>query len=358
MQKIDLIFTRDFCLAMSDFWHGLLSEGLKHVLGQGIDSQVARFNGRSNEYYRPAQEMEAFKQNLINKSLEDEVLSAKRVEEFRVNIDLVDVLLDKVSNSYLDRKKEFFEESVRLCKLVYPYIPLANFLPRYREDFLKIHTTPEAEIVLKRWYDARLFSEGRFESIDFYWRDMTGDFLEQFGMSRDYAHLVRFQELERLVAGGEAPELEILKSRQAGYILYKGELIVGQDFAEFLKEHDFEYLDLNVDEQVEITGQVASAGGIIRGRVQTIMNLAEVAGFQAGNILVTGMTVPDFVSAMKQAKAIVTDEGGITCHAAIVSREMKIPCVIGTRIATKVLKDGDLIEVDTNKGIIKKIINQ
>ena len=103
---------------------------------------------------------------------------------------------------------------------------------------------------------------------------------------------------------------------------------------------------------------MASAGGIIRGKVQTIMNLAEVTGFQAGNILVTGMTVPDFVSAMKQAKAIVTDEGGITCHAAIVSREMKIPCVIGTRIATKVLKDGDLIEVDTNKGVIKKIINQ
>jgi len=355
MQKIDLIFTRDFCLCMADIWHGLLSEGLKAELGQGIDSQVARFNGRTSEYYRPTQEMEAFKQNLINKDLDNEVLSAKRFEEFRGNIELVAALLDKIATGDLAKKKEFFEESLRLCKLVYPYIPLANFLPRYREDFLKVHTDPEAEVVLKRWYDARLFSEGKFEAIDLYWRDMIGDFLEQFGVSRDYAHLVRFQELERLVADNEPPELEVLKSRQAGYILYKGELIVGQDFAEFLRDYDFEYPDLKVKEQVEIKGQVASVGGIVQGKVQTIMNLAEVANFQAGNILVTGMTVPDFLPAIKIAKAIVTDEGGITCHAAIVSREMKIPCVIGTKIASRVLKDGDLVEVDTNTGIIKKL---
>jgi pyruvate,water dikinase len=49
----------------------------------------------------------------------------------------------------------------------------------------------------------------------------------------------------------------------------------------------------------------------------------------------------------------VTDEGGVTCHAAIVAREMKKPCIIGTKIATKVLKDGDLVEVDANKGVVK-----
>ena len=61
---------------------------------------------------------------------------------------------------------------------------------------------------------------------------------------------------------------------------------------------------------------------------------------------------PDFVPAMKKASAIVTDEGGITCHAAVISRELGIPCVIGTKIATKVLKDGDLIEIKANHGLI------
>ena len=67
------------------------------------------------------------------------------------------------------------------------------------------------------------------------------------------------------------------------------------------------------------------------------------------------MTTPDFVPAMKKAAAIVTEQGGITSHAAIVSRELGVPCVIGTKIATRVLKDGDLVEVDANKGIVRKV---
>jgi len=58
---------------------------------------------------------------------------------------------------------------------------------------------------------------------------------------------------------------------------------------------------------------------------------------------------------MKKAVAFVTDEGGITCHAAIISREMKKPCIIGTKIATRALKDGDLVEVDANKGVVRKV---
>lgn len=67
------------------------------------------------------------------------------------------------------------------------------------------------------------------------------------------------------------------------------------------------------------------------------------------------MTNPDLVTAMKIAGAIVTDLGGITSHAAIVSRELNIPCVIGTKIATKVFKDGDMVEVDANRGDVRKI---
>jgi pyruvate, water dikinase len=72
-------------------------------------------------------------------------------------------------------------------------------------------------------------------------------------------------------------------------------------------------------------------------------------------LLVTGMTSPEYVSAMKKAAAIITDEGGITCHAAIISRELGIPCVIGTKIATKVLKDNDLVEIHGATGAIKII---
>ena len=67
------------------------------------------------------------------------------------------------------------------------------------------------------------------------------------------------------------------------------------------------------------------------------------------------MTTPDYVSAMKLASAFVTDEGGLLCHASIIARELKKPCIIGTKIATKVLKDGDLVEVNANEGFVRII---
>lgn len=69
----------------------------------------------------------------------------------------------------------------------------------------------------------------------------------------------------------------------------------------------------------------------------------------------TPETTPNTVPYLSRVRAIVTDEGGITSHAAIVSRELRIPCIIGTKIATKVLKDGDVVEVDAKKGIVRKI---
>ena len=67
------------------------------------------------------------------------------------------------------------------------------------------------------------------------------------------------------------------------------------------------------------------------------------------------MTQPSYLAAIKKSAAYITDEGGITCHAAIVSRELKIPCIIGTKYATQVFKDGDLVEVDADNGIVRKI---
>ena len=81
----------------------------------------------------------------------------------------------------------------------------------------------------------------------------------------------------------------------------------------------------------------------------------EISKIQKGDVLVAPMTSPDYVPIMTKAKAIITNEGGITCHAAIVSREMGIPCIIGTEVATSALKDGDIVEVDAINGIIKII---
>jgi phosphohistidine swiveling domain-containing protein len=104
----------------------------------------------------------------------------------------------------------------------------------------------------------------------------------------------------------------------------------------------------------EVKGVVAQPGKV-RGTVKIIKNLAGIPDFKNGQILVTQMTSPDYIVAIKKAKAIITDDGGLTCHAAIVARELKKPCIVGTRNATRLLKDGDLVEVDAKKGIVVKI---
>jgi phosphohistidine swiveling domain-containing protein len=104
----------------------------------------------------------------------------------------------------------------------------------------------------------------------------------------------------------------------------------------------------------EVKGMIAQPGKVT-GKVKIVQSLKDINKVKEGDILVTQMTFPSFITAMHRAVAFVTDEGGITCHAAIVSREMKKPCIIGTKIATKVFKDGDLVEVDANNGTVKKL---
>ena len=103
--------------------------------------------------------------------------------------------------------------------------------------------------------------------------------------------------------------------------------------------------------KILVKGQGASPG-MATGRVVVIRDVKDTGSVKAGDILVTKMTNPDMVPAMQKVAAIVTDEGGMTCHAAIVSRELGTPAVVGTRNATSILKPGQLITVDGEKGFI------
>ena len=98
-----------------------------------------------------------------------------------------------------------------------------------------------------------------------------------------------------------------------------------------------------------------SIKSITRRRALSIGKGDEIRGVRAGEILVTKMTSVKCASIIPKIAAIVTDDGGRLCHAAILSREFKIPCIVGTKIATKVLKDGDLVEVDAEKGVVRTL---
>lgn len=132
----------------------------------------------------------------------------------------------------------------------------------------------------------------------------------------------------------------------------KLKILTGKKAKEFLKKQKIEKIKIKLSS--EIKGTPAFVGKA-NGRVKIINIPEEMNKMEKGDIMVSHTTFPSLVPAMKKAAAIITDDGGITCHAAIVAREFKTPCIVGTKIATQVLKDGDLVEVDAERGIVKKI---
>ena len=118
-----------------------------------------------------------------------------------------------------------------------------------------------------------------------------------------------------------------------------------------LKEEDGEVKETKVDRRPLVRGLAASPG-MVSGKVRKIKDISEITRVQKGDILVTVMTNPDMIPALKKAAAVVTDEGGRTCHAAIVSRELGIPCIVGANTATEVLEDEMEITVDATRGVV------
>lgn len=114
-----------------------------------------------------------------------------------------------------------------------------------------------------------------------------------------------------------------------------------------------EIKDKDIDDKLLLTGIPASPGVAI-GKVKIVKEISELAKVKEGDVLVARMTRPDYVPAMKRAVAVVTDEGGRTSHAAIVSRELGISCIVGTSHATTMLKDGEIVTVDGSKGHVYK----
>ena len=107
-----------------------------------------------------------------------------------------------------------------------------------------------------------------------------------------------------------------------------------------------------VEVGIELVSGLGAAPGRMSGRARVLMDPSEGAQLLAGEVLVAPMTNPDWLPTLRRAGAVVTDEGGITCHAAIVSRELRIPCVVATRRATTTIHDGDEITVDGTTGVV------
>lgn len=131
----------------------------------------------------------------------------------------------------------------------------------------------------------------------------------------------------------------------------KYKFLVSKEAETFLED---KLMKEDIEDKETVKGQIAQPGKV-KGVIKLVFGPQHNNKVKEGEILISRATSPQLLPAMKKAVAFVTDVGGITSHAAIVAREMKKPCVVGTKHATEIFSDGDLVEVDANEGIVKLI---
>lgn len=263
---------------------------------------------------------------------------------------------------YLD--KEYFRKEVEKLKSVDVKAEFSRFkkelelIKKTKKILIKKFKLPKkAKLFIRIAEEFGFMQDDRKRCVmpaTYYQNIFMQEFGKRLGLSKkdmEYTYIHELKDLKNKKIGKDffsnRRKCTMVINAPRGYEIFSGKLAL-KIYEKIFKK--------NVEFNGELKGQPASMG-YAKGTVKIVTTIKNILEVKEGDIIVASMTKPDTLPAMMKAAAIITDEGGITSHAAIISRELKIPCIIGTKIATKVLRDGDLVEVDANKGVIKIIKN-
>ncbi|MBS4036388.1 MAG: hypothetical protein KGZ85_18140 [Ignavibacterium sp.] len=226
-----------------------------------------------------------------------------------------------------------------------------NLLKRIKFN-KRIRELSNLSVFFSHWTDLRKINALKFIYCE---NRFLKEFSRRYKLNFEGLKLFDITELKKILKNRKRFNREVKKRKKLFLAIHSHKRFF-TFFGSKVKNQLHHLISININiNKIESLSGMGACSGKVKGRVKIIHQYREFYKFKKGDILVTGMTRPEFVSLMKKAKAVVTNDGGITSHAAIISRELNVPCIIGTKIATKVLKDGDLIEVDANQGIIRKI---
>ena len=261
--------------------------------------------------------------------------------------DIVERLKTTVEENPSEKLKEMKENPLKVKK-------------ETKKIFQELNCTKEEKAfinVVKEYVFLRTYRTDKLNEANYHLMPLLHEAAKRLNIPYDdLLYLTLPEVVESLQKNSISSSINIAQRKKSWALFREGEEVVvfqgEKEVEEFGKQQGFAGQDFSKIREVK--GNKAF-GGKVTGTAKVILSPAEVGKVQKGDILIAVMTFPSFIVAMEKAAAFVTDEGGILCHAAIVAREMKKPCVIATKIATKVFKDGDLVEVDADKGVVKKL---
>lgn len=259
-----------------------------------------------------------------------------------------DAILDPISPSdRLDDQMKNFENLVTKRNAV-----IKELNPP--EDILHIMNCLTEFIAQRDW------TKGYYAKALLSFSHLLDEIANRMGGKREDLFNYSYREVDEFLSHGKVISVEELENRYKNGFIFtiksgNEELITGKERIEQVIEGEnisdpFE----KKDGIREFKGLGATTGKII-GKARVLESADGISDFIPGEILITYMTTMEFTPVFRKAAGVVTDEGGMSCHAAIVSREFKLPCVVGTKVATRTVKTGDIIEVDGTQGRVRII---
>ena len=322
--------------AISSIGAGVYIKDMKRYFGVNVPHALLIHRSGTVTCYLVDTELQAFGEGLFTLVKSDPQLIKKWCDKIKLETDTIAGISKKTSKALLTpaRFKKFGNTKIELsCYQIAMKQLIDNLTPTFLEKY-----GPLIE-------QTRRYSELVYFDIEKILNSMLERISEKTGIPKELLSTLNFEEMKDYLDRGVLPDQGLLKER------YRFSAYLYTSIVEMISEEEIKEIEKFWTKNTkELQGKTAFPG-IVKGVCRVIIDYKN-ADLKKGEILVTGMTDPNFVPLMKKASAIVTDAGGILSHAAIVSRELRTPCVIGTKHATRILKSGDIIKVNANTGII------
>ncbi len=355
MKILEKFLTREAPLIAVESWYDGIVKYTEEFFGMPFPENLLIFKNGTVECYRDS------KRNMIELPVELALWAKSNKDKIKLTYQKLESVLNLFKRIKINRETsikeliKYLQDTRKALVDGFPGLVTTYLFQLWQDAFIKKD---------KQLFDKKLIEEGK------YWRERTGEFFDKsidmiYSLLKeiatrknwDFASLkyITYQELIKSIKEKKSLPLDIIQKRQGSVFAYiNGKILYEPDIDKSLKAHGYQIKKEAKKDINELRGAIANKGKI-KGRIKIVLNRSELNKVGNDDILVAPMTTPWYLPAMKKAAGFITDEGGLLCHAAIVSREMNKPCIIGAKIATKVLKDGDLVEVDANKGIVRRI---
>ncbi len=350
--------TRDWSLVFAQAWHEVYAHEFTRQFGWGYTEVVFEAREGALTIYRPPSEhLDGMRHFILTHLGRDPNWLDVQAEEVQNQVRLYQEWhaafaterLDALTNARLrERLREYLTLNVRLGPryLMMLWFPIQMEAHPLAEQFAR---AIQAASVTRAKID-KIAADGDGDA-----RALAAEVLRRANLDVTLAKYATISELDALLAGqADTLQNSTLTRRKREPFLLTNQGVLYTPLEDYLHAQRYElHKPENKTGGLEVRGTPAKAG-LATGRVRIVRSKHDFPAFQHGEILVAAMTTPDFMPLIQKAAAIVTNEGGMTCHAAIVAREFNIPCVVGTRVATHVLKTGDEVTVDATNGIVRK----